>query len=58
MLVDIGEIDELAEKMNLIADHHDLADEIGKNAVKLYDILNKEKIYNEWMNYIYSCLVK
>ena len=58
MLVDIGEIDELAEKMNLIADHHDLADEIVKNAVKLYDILNKEKIYNEWMNYIYSCLVK
>ena len=52
MLVNIGEIDELVDKMSLLAEQQDLAKTIGKNAVKLYNILNKEIIYKEWINYI------
>ena len=55
MLVNIGEIDELVHKMSILSDNKEMANMIGKNAVKLYDILNKEKIYNEWMNYIRNC---
>lgn len=56
MLVNIGEINELVEKMVKLANDREFCYKIGKNAVKLYDLLNKEKIYGEWMTYIRKCL--
>lgn len=56
MLVNIGDINELAEKMSSLADNQDLKNKICRNAIELYNILNKEKIYNEWISYINKCL--
>lgn len=52
LLVEIGEVEQLVEKMNMLADQPALAKEIGKNASKLYEILNKDRIYEEWMSYL------
>lgn len=52
MLVEIGDIEQLVERMNCLANQPELAFQIGTEAVCLYKVLNKEKIYNEWMNHI------
>lgn len=52
LLVDIGDVEQLVEKMNLLADQPALAKEIGKIASELYEILNKDRIYEEWMSYL------
>ena len=51
-LVDIGDIDGLAEKMVYIADHQSDARKIGENATKIFELLNKEKIYREWTDFL------
>ena len=50
ILVDIGDVDGLVEKMNFVADNTKKAKEIGENASQLYKLLNKEKIYKEWID--------
>lgn len=50
LLVDIGDVDGLVEKMNLIADKPDKAKEIGINASQLYKLLNKDRICKEWLD--------
>ena len=52
LLVDIGDVEQLVEKMSLLANQSALTKEIGRNASKLYEILNKDKIYEEWMSYL------
>ncbi len=52
ILVDIGDVEQLAEKMNMLADQPSLTKEISKNASKLYEILNRDKIYEEWMIFL------
>lgn len=54
LLVDIGDVDGLVEKMNLIADKPDKAKEIGINASQLYQVLNKDKICKEWLDVLES----
>jgi len=54
LLVDIGDVDGLVEKMNLIADNPDKAKEIGINASQLYQVLNKDKICKEWLDILES----
>lgn len=49
LLVDIGDINGLTKAMNLIADNPDYAYRVGKNASDIYSILNKDKIYAEWI---------
>lgn len=51
-LVDIGDEEQLVEKMNLLAAKPEAARSIGENASKLYEILNKDKIYGEWMKFL------
>lgn len=58
ILVDIDDVDGLVKEMCYIADNPIEARRIGKEATKLYNILNKDKIYQEWMNYILSVLYK
>ena len=58
ILVNIDDVDELACRMTQLADDKELAVSIGENAVNLYAVLNKEKIYREWMDYIRMCLSK
>lgn len=48
LLVDIGDVDGLVERMNFIADNTGKAKEIGINASKLYKLLNKDRICKEW----------
>jgi glycosyltransferase involved in cell wall biosynthesis len=52
LLVDIGDVEQLVDKMNLLANQPALTKEIGENASKLYEILNKDRIYEEWMSYL------
>lgn len=54
LLVDIGDIDGLVERMNYIADNPKKANEIGQNASELYKILNKENINKEWIDFLKS----
>ena len=48
-LVDIGDVESLAEKMSLLADNPAKAKDIGSNATQLYNILKKERICKEWL---------
>lgn len=52
LLVNIGEVDELVARMEQVADNPKFAESLGRESVKLYDILNKDKIYKEWLDYI------
>ncbi|MBR1687532.1 MAG: glycosyltransferase [Prevotella sp.] len=52
LLVDIGNEEQLAEKMTLLANQPSAAKGIGENASKLYERLNKDKIYEEWMTFL------
>lgn len=54
LLVEIGDIDGLVERMNYIADNPIKAREIGQNASELYQILNKENINKEWIDFLKS----
>ena len=54
LLVDIGDIDGLVERMNYIADNPEKAKEIGQKASELYKILNKENINKEWIDFLKS----
>ena len=54
LLVDIGDIDGLVERMNFIADNPEKANEIGQKASELYQILNKDKINKEWIDFLKS----
>ena len=54
LLVDIGDIDGLVERMNFIADNPEKANEIGQKASELYKILNKENINKGWIDFLKS----
>lgn len=54
ILVDIGDINGLVNKMNELADDSDKAKEIGKKASELYKILNKDRINKEWIDFLKS----
>lgn len=54
ILVDIGDVDGLVKKMNELADNSDKANEIGQKASDLYQILNKENINKEWIDFLKS----
>ena len=54
ILIDIGDIDGLVKKMNELADDSDKAKEIGKKASELYQILNKDRINKEWIDFLKS----
>ena len=49
LLVDIGDVDGLVEKMNFVADNPDRARNIGEKATQLYQLLNKDRIFKEWL---------
>lgn len=52
ILIGIGDIDELVSKMKYLADNRNISNKIGENATKLFNVLEKEKIYKEWISYI------
>ena len=52
LLVDIKDEKGLLKKMEYLAYNKDISDKIGRNATKLYQLLNEEKIYLEWMNFL------
>lgn len=52
LLVDIGDINGLVEKMKYIAEHHNDAKRLAENATKIFELLNKEKIYKEWTDFL------
>jgi len=52
LLVDVGDIEGLARKMEYIATHKDHAMKMGENATKVYEFLRKECIYKEWLTYL------
>ena len=52
LLVDIGDIEGLALKMDYIATHKEEALKMGENATKVYELLNKDRIFKEWLTYL------
>lgn len=56
ILVDINDEEGLEQEMSFLSDNPSEAKKIGENASLLYETLNKEKIYKEWMQYIESIL--
>ena len=54
LLVDIGDVDGLVERMDFIADNMGKAKEIGINASKLYKLLNKDRICKKWLDVLES----
>ena len=50
LLVDIGDVDGLVERMDFIADNTGKAKEIGINASQLYKLLNKDRICKKWLD--------
>ncbi len=54
LLVDIGDVEGLVEKMTYLANHHNLAMTLGINASELYSVLNKDRINKEWMDFLKS----
>lgn len=53
-LVDIRDEEGLAEKMKYIADNQETARQIGKSATRVYQLLNKDSIYKEWVEFVKS----
>lgn len=54
ILIDIGDINGLVKKMNELADDSDKARKIGEKASELYQILNKDRINKEWIDFLKS----
>lgn len=56
-LVDVRDIEGLLNKMEYVVSHPKECFLIGREASNIYDILNKEKIYQEWINLLksYDC---
>lgn len=52
MLVDVDDVDGLAEKMSLLADDSSLSYSIGNEAFELFSVLNKTKVNEEWISYL------
>lgn len=48
-LVDIDDCDKLAKRMGLLADNIDLRRDVGKQASRLYDVLNVDIISKRWI---------
>lgn len=51
-LVDIGDIEGLVKRMVFIADNQETAIKIGEEAKKVYEVLNKDRIYKEWITFL------
>lgn len=52
ILIDIDDQDALVKSMSMLAENNEYARKLGLNAMSLYEILNKEKIYKEWVDYL------
>lgn len=52
LLVDIGDVDGLLNKMDFLASEKEKARLIGQEAKGLYELLNKERIYKEWIDFL------
>lgn len=52
LLVKIKDINGLVEKMNYLADTPVTAQQIGRRATYLYQQLNKDRIYKEWIDFL------
>lgn len=57
-LVDQRDPDAIAERMAAITDDMPFAEHLSRNAVKLYDMLSRENIVPQWINYINGVLEK
>lgn len=52
LLVEIGDVQGLLEKMDYLADRPERARAIGNSAIRLYKKLNKDIIYEKWMDFL------
>lgn len=51
-LVNVGDIDEIASKMSIIADNQHIATQYAEEAKKIYTNLNSSKIATQWVTYL------
>ena len=54
ILTEVGNIDMLTEKMNMIIEHPELKDTLSKNAQKNIEKMHPEKINKQWEEYLES----
>ena len=53
-LVDIGDYEEIAEKLKLLCDNSKLSTDVSIEATKLYNQLNLEIISDQWVKYLFK----
>lgn len=53
-LVDIGDVKELADRMEYVTEHQKEAEKIAKNAVHLNEMLQIEQITDQWLDLIHK----
>lgn len=58
LLVDVGDVNGLAEKMEFVSNNPQIAEKIGKESIKIYEQLNKDKVNQEWIDYIKAMIDK
>jgi glycosyltransferase involved in cell wall biosynthesis len=52
ILVPVGDVDKMAEAISKVLGDEIFAQELGNEAMKIKDILNPDKIYKEWKEYV------
>jgi UDP-glucose 6-dehydrogenase len=50
--VPVGDVDKMAEAISKVLGDVIFAQELGNEAMKIKDILNPDKIYKEWKEYV------
>lgn len=51
-LVEVGDVDGMAEKMALLADNKDLANIIASKATRIHELLDEECVSSQWTKYL------
>lgn len=55
ILVPVDDVDAMANAIRALLRNPDKAEKIGRNAIKLRDLLDSEKVGQQWMDYLENC---
>lgn len=58
LLVEVDDIEAMSQAMEMIAESEDLANELGRNAIKIREQLDANIIAEKWMTYLKSIVLR
>ena len=56
-LIDIRDKEKLADRMSLLADNKELQERMGCSTLKVYELVNKDIVSKEWIDYLISKII-